>query len=368
MTERKLVYIASPYAGDVERNIEFARAACQHCIEQGYTPIAVHLLYTQPGVLDDTNPAERETGLKLGRHVLEHCDELWQCGNRISSGMAAEIERAKQLGIPVISVTAEQILDAPGPVYAIWAKGRPDGSLAGQSGFLCENRKRMYFDNPADAAVRIKDIQNLCLNGQPAADYSCVEYPAELASQRRMHLETLKDLDMLPSFDPNRFEVIIRSYGNTGGGCMVGTAQFHLPELDKSAWVNCNDEGVTITSADYVWNEDNSESWERYEDVLLYHTEFEHELPEDGAPWLPMIKEALAYTVEQQTAHYREGYSFPLPVAWLPEPIRQKAEPEYLDWLQAEGKPIRIGNGTQVMTDEAYPQAGQLGIGPMELQ
>lgn len=368
MTERKLVYIASPYAGDVERNIEFARAACRYCIEQGHTPIAVHLLYTQPGMLDDTNPAEREVGLKLGHHVLEKCDEVWVCGDFISPGMAKELELAMEIAIPVTTLTSQQILDAPDPVYAIWAKGRPDGPLAGQSGFLCENRKRMYFDNPEDAAVHIKDIQNLCLNNHPAADYSCVEYPAEHASQRRMHLETLKDLDMVPGFDPDRFEVRNRAYGNTGGGCMVGTAQFYLPELDKSVWLNCNDEGVTITSADYVWNDDHSGSWERYEDVLLYHTEFEHDLPEDVVPWLPMIKETLAYTIEQQTAHYREGYGFPLPVAWLPESIRQNAEPEYLDWLQAEGKPIRIAGENQILIDEAYPQAAQSGVGPMELQ
>lgn len=107
MTERKLVYIASPYAGDVERNIEFARAACRYCIAQGHAPVAVHLLY--PTLLDDLNPAEREIGLSLGHHVLERSDELWICGDRISSGMAAEIELAKQLGIPIRKVGALEI-------------------------------------------------------------------------------------------------------------------------------------------------------------------------------------------------------------------------------------------------------------------
>ena len=51
---------------------------------------------------------------------------------------------------------------------------------------------------------------------------------------------------------------------------MVGTLAVRLPDLDKTIWINCNDEGVTITSADYVWNEDDSGSWERYEDCLLY--------------------------------------------------------------------------------------------------
>ena len=74
MKDNKLIYIASPFFGDVERNIEFARAACRFCIDMGHTPIAVHLLY--PQILDDKNPAQREAGLKLGFNVLEHCDEL----------------------------------------------------------------------------------------------------------------------------------------------------------------------------------------------------------------------------------------------------------------------------------------------------
>jgi len=37
----KLVYIASPYAGDVDINVEFARCASRYCIEQGNTPVAV---------------------------------------------------------------------------------------------------------------------------------------------------------------------------------------------------------------------------------------------------------------------------------------------------------------------------------------
>ncbi len=99
MRENKLVYIASPYAGDVERNVEFARHACRFCIVKGHTPVAPHLLYTQ--MLDDADPVQREIGLSLGQRLLERADELWVCGDRISSGMAAEIAAARNLGIPV---------------------------------------------------------------------------------------------------------------------------------------------------------------------------------------------------------------------------------------------------------------------------
>ena len=99
MSNNKLVYIASPYAGDVEQNVRFAKAACRYAIEQGATPIAVHLLY--PQLLDDGIHAEREVGLQMGLRVLEACDELWVCGMHISKGMEAEIFAAGQMGIPV---------------------------------------------------------------------------------------------------------------------------------------------------------------------------------------------------------------------------------------------------------------------------
>ena len=74
MSREKLIYIASPYAGDIETNTAFAKKACRYAIHQGHTPIAVHLLY--PQMLDDAEPTEREIGLRLGHRVLEVCDEL----------------------------------------------------------------------------------------------------------------------------------------------------------------------------------------------------------------------------------------------------------------------------------------------------
>ena len=64
-------YIISPYAGDIEANVAFAIRCCRMAIQQGHTPIAVHLLY--PQILDDQNPAEREKGLELGLNILRHC-------------------------------------------------------------------------------------------------------------------------------------------------------------------------------------------------------------------------------------------------------------------------------------------------------
>ena len=103
----KLVYIASPLSGDVEKNLDFARQACRYAISQNVTPFAPHLLY--PQILDDSDPAERQLGIDMGNQMLELCRELWLCGDRISAGMEGERKLAESLGIPVRQIQAEDI-------------------------------------------------------------------------------------------------------------------------------------------------------------------------------------------------------------------------------------------------------------------
>lgn len=107
---RKPIYIASPYAGEVERNVSFAIRCCRYAIQQGETPIVPHLLY--PQILDDRDPAERRIGLALGHRLLESCGEMWVCGARISHGMEGEISLAKKLGLPIRYVDEWQITSA----------------------------------------------------------------------------------------------------------------------------------------------------------------------------------------------------------------------------------------------------------------
>lgn len=109
MTEGKIVYIASPYAGDIEGNIKFAKAACLLAMEHGSTPVAAHLLY--PQMLDDAVPEQRELGLKMGLRLLGACDELWLCGSRISNGMQEELKSAGKLGIPVRRIPEDMVAE-----------------------------------------------------------------------------------------------------------------------------------------------------------------------------------------------------------------------------------------------------------------
>ena len=96
MEHNKLVYIASPYSGDVERNVAFAKAACRYAMKQGVTPIASHLLY--PQMLDDKVPEERNLGTGMGLRILKVCDEIWVCGNELSSGWSRRSVRQDGFG------------------------------------------------------------------------------------------------------------------------------------------------------------------------------------------------------------------------------------------------------------------------------
>ena len=113
-THLKLIYVASPYAGDVERNTEFAKKACRHVMNEGHAFFAPHLLY--PAILDEHQPKQRQLGLDMGLAMLSRCDELWCYGDHISPGMYLEIEEASRLGIPIRRVMEQEIGFAVGKV------------------------------------------------------------------------------------------------------------------------------------------------------------------------------------------------------------------------------------------------------------
>lgn len=98
----KLVIIESPYAGDIETNIEYARQCVRDSLRRGEAPIASHLLYTQPGVLGDDIPRERQWGIDAGLAWRAAAEATVVYTDRgISRGMEYGIAAAKEAGIPV---------------------------------------------------------------------------------------------------------------------------------------------------------------------------------------------------------------------------------------------------------------------------
>ncbi len=93
-----LVYIASPFSGDIERNTRKAQGYCRLAVSKGYIPLAPHLHY--PQFLDDEDVEERELGLRFALILLGKCEELWVF-DKVSKGMAIEIAKAKKRGMPI---------------------------------------------------------------------------------------------------------------------------------------------------------------------------------------------------------------------------------------------------------------------------
>ncbi len=89
----KRVIIESPYAGNVARNLCYARMALINSLNRGEAPIASHLLY--PQVLSDTDPIERAMGIEAGLAWVLRADLIAVYTDLgISPGMKMGIERA----------------------------------------------------------------------------------------------------------------------------------------------------------------------------------------------------------------------------------------------------------------------------------
>jgi len=98
----KLVILESPYAGDVLKNIQYARRCVRDSLLRGESPIASHLLYTQDSILNDNNPEERQLGIDAGlawKSVAEATVVYADLG--ITDGMHYGIRQARKQGIKV---------------------------------------------------------------------------------------------------------------------------------------------------------------------------------------------------------------------------------------------------------------------------
>ena len=91
---RPIVYICSPYSGDTEKNVENAKRYSRFAVDQHCLPITPHIYFTQ--FMDDNIPAERDTAIFMNLVLMSKCAELWVFGDTVSSGMKAEIDRAKR--------------------------------------------------------------------------------------------------------------------------------------------------------------------------------------------------------------------------------------------------------------------------------
>ena len=90
---RPVVYVCSPFSGNLESNVENTRRYCRFAVDSGFVPFAPHLLF--PQFMNDAVTEERELALFMGIVMLTKCAELWVFGERISKGMSKEIHKAE---------------------------------------------------------------------------------------------------------------------------------------------------------------------------------------------------------------------------------------------------------------------------------
>ena len=96
------VILESPYAGEIDRNVTYARRCVRDCLKRGEAPIASHLLFTQPGILRDEIPDERRLGIEAGLAWVQVADLMAIYTDfGISSGMENAMSRARLHKIPI---------------------------------------------------------------------------------------------------------------------------------------------------------------------------------------------------------------------------------------------------------------------------
>lgn len=108
------VILESPYAGNVERNIRYARECVRHSLSLGESPIASHLLYTQEGILNDDIPEERILGIDAGlawkdvaeKHVF-YVDYGWSKGMEYAYKYAAK----KKIPVEIRAILSIKVTD-----------------------------------------------------------------------------------------------------------------------------------------------------------------------------------------------------------------------------------------------------------------
>jgi hypothetical protein len=99
MNVMKMIFVCSPYRGDIEKNTKRAVFAAKVICNCGDIPIVPHLYF--PRFLNENDQYERVRGIECGIELMKGCDQLWLLGPVISRGMEYELKAAQEIRIPV---------------------------------------------------------------------------------------------------------------------------------------------------------------------------------------------------------------------------------------------------------------------------
>ena len=114
---RPVVYVCSPYSGNVEENVQNARHYCRFALENRTIPLAPHLLY--PQFMDDNDPAERYLATHTINYVLlGKCRELWVFGMLSQRAWSTKLT-LRSAGRRIFAISAASLRRSDDDVYYI---------------------------------------------------------------------------------------------------------------------------------------------------------------------------------------------------------------------------------------------------------
>ena len=102
---RPIIYVCSPYSGNIAGNVEKAKRYSRFVVDEGGIPITPHLY--MPGFLKEES--ERDLAISMDLELLTRCSEVWVFGEVLSAGMQIEIDRAQQKGKTIRYVSEEEV-------------------------------------------------------------------------------------------------------------------------------------------------------------------------------------------------------------------------------------------------------------------
>lgn len=88
---RPLVYVCAPFSGDIEGNKKKAAEFAEFAYKNGCIPVTPHLLFP---FMNDESPNERALALQMDIILMGKCQEVWVLSEKITEGMAVEIDKA----------------------------------------------------------------------------------------------------------------------------------------------------------------------------------------------------------------------------------------------------------------------------------
>ncbi len=142
----KTVYICSPLRADtqegVDKNMYAVRAYMKYLYQRlGLNGIAPHAFL--PYILDDRKEEDRELALQIGLRMLDNCQIICVCGDRISEGMKGEIREAGRLGLDIYLFNEKLYVDVQelAPTANIFCKPHSPYLALSADGVIAEDEE-----------------------------------------------------------------------------------------------------------------------------------------------------------------------------------------------------------------------------------